>query len=154
MLDTVVLTLANSWNYRVHKDTRTWRSHLDSLHANWTPILPLLADAFLHWKASNSAPPLTTPLSTEHGFTIEVVDLFTLESHAFIPREDDILTSVALVNAGYVGHVPHTPSLVFSLRTLEHYRLVRSRKPSFSVEAFSKVICDSYKVCSPSFLSH
>ncbi|KAG1851367.1 hypothetical protein F4604DRAFT_1883575 [Suillus subluteus] len=25
---------------------------------------------------------------------------------------DDILTSVALVNAGYVGHVPHTPSLV------------------------------------------
>ncbi|KAG2154474.1 uncharacterized protein EDB93DRAFT_1102246 [Suillus bovinus] len=95
------------WNYRVCKDTRTWRSHLDSLHANWMPILPLLADAFLHWKASNSAPPLTTPLSTEHGFTIKVVDLFTLESHAFIPCEDDILTSVALVNAGYVPYRQH-----------------------------------------------
>lgn len=114
------------------------------------PILPLLADAFLHWKTS--APSLTKPLSTEHGFTIEIVDLFTLESHTFIPCEDDILTSVALVTAGYLGHVPHTPSVVFSLRTLEHYWLIRSRKPSFSVEAFSKVICDSYKVCSPSFL--
>ncbi|KAG2101883.1 uncharacterized protein F5147DRAFT_746939 [Suillus discolor] len=42
--------------------------------------------------------------------------------------------------------MPHNPSIAVSLRTLEHYCLIRLRKPSFSIEAFSKVICDSYSI--------
>ncbi|KAH7904203.1 hypothetical protein BJ138DRAFT_1239965, partial [Hygrophoropsis aurantiaca] len=40
----------------------------------------------------------------------------------------------------------HTPSLAFSLPTLELYRRIRLRKPSFSVEAFAKVLCDLYGI--------
>lgn len=55
-------------------------------------------------------------------------------------------TAEALVLAGYLGTTPQTPSIAISITTLELYRRLRLRKPSLSVEAFSKVICDLYEV--------
>ncbi|KAG1885372.1 hypothetical protein F4604DRAFT_1878101 [Suillus subluteus] len=84
---------------------------------------------------------------SEYDFFIPVVDIFTLDTEASISRDADCPSpSTALVRAGYLGHVPHAPSLAFSLRTLEHFRLLRARKPSFSIEAFAKVLCDSYRI--------
>ncbi|KAG2126016.1 hypothetical protein DEU56DRAFT_700369, partial [Suillus clintonianus] len=78
---------------------------------------------------------------------IPVVDIFTLDTEVLISRDADCLSpSAALVRAGYLGHVPHAPSLAFSLHTLEYFRLLRARKPSFSIEAFAKVLCDSYRI--------
>lgn len=55
-------------------------------------------------------------------------------------------TAVALMSHGLLSNVPLQPSLALSLTTLELYRRLRLRKPSFSVEAFAKVVCDLYMV--------
>ena len=53
----------------------------------------------------------------------------------------------ALVKNGYLGNTPMTPSLAISLKTLELFRRIRLRKSSFSAEAYAKVLCDLYSVC-------
>ena len=37
-------------------------------------------------------------------------------------------------------------TVAVSIKTLELYRRLRRRKPGFSIEAFTKVICDIYMV--------
>ncbi|KAI5984616.1 hypothetical protein EDD15DRAFT_2390391 [Pisolithus albus] len=70
----------------------------------------------------------------------------TFESSINVPRTDDIASPVeALVLAGYLSPTPISPTIAISISTLELYRLLRLRKPSFSVEAYTKVICDLYK---------
>ncbi|KAG1781307.1 hypothetical protein EV702DRAFT_1177559 [Suillus placidus] len=54
-------------------------------------------------------------------------------------------TAEALVLASYLGTTPQAPSIAISITTLELYHRLRLRKPSLSVEAFSKVICDLYE---------
>ncbi|KAG1792700.1 uncharacterized protein HD556DRAFT_1432574 [Suillus plorans] len=83
----------------------------------------------------------------ETPFTIAIVDVFTLQTSTFIHCDTNSLSpAIDLIRAGFLSHVPVSPSVAISLRTLEHFRLLRLRKPSFSVEAYVKVICDSYKV--------
>lgn len=45
-----------------------------------------------------------------------------------------------------MGNGPINPSIAISLKTLDLYRIIRQRKPSFSFEAFAKVLCDLYTV--------
>lgn len=142
------------WAYRQHKDARTWRHRVESAHANWLPLIPVLVSTYLAWKSSQvgiSLEPqqrIPTPNLSDYSFSIDTVDIFTLSTHATFHRSEDSLSPVqALVSAGFLGNAPHNPSIAISLRTLEHYRLLRLRKPSLSVEAFAKVICDSYSVC-------
>ncbi|KAF9231234.1 hypothetical protein BU15DRAFT_90967 [Melanogaster broomeanus] len=83
----------------------------------------------------------------DFSFTIRTVDIFTLSTSAHIPCSADV-TSVAeaLVQAGFLGNSPINPSISVSFRTLEHYHFLCLWKPSFSVEAFAKVLCDSYQM--------
>ncbi|KAF9018429.1 hypothetical protein BDP27DRAFT_1473070 [Rhodocollybia butyracea] len=60
---------------------------------------------------------------------------------AVIPRQPTTEGSVALVKAGFLGATPQSPSLAISLRTLEVFYTIRLFRPSFSVEAFTKVAC-------------
>lgn len=55
--------------------------------------------------------------------------------------------------SGYLGNVPLNPSIAVSFKTLEMYRRIQLRKPSFSVEAFAKVTCDLYSVSSYDLVS-
>ncbi|EIW73883.1 hypothetical protein CONPUDRAFT_68205 [Coniophora puteana RWD-64-598 SS2] len=85
------------------------------------------------------------PGASDYSFTISVLDLFTLSKSIVCTREADSVTPLdALIKQGYLSDVPHRPSMAVSLRTLEHFRLLRLHKPSFSTEAFTKVVCDSY----------
>lgn len=54
--------------------------------------------------------------------------------------------AVALVLSGYLGTSPLQPDSAISIPTLELYRRIRLRKPSFSPQAFAHVICDLYGV--------
>ncbi|KAG0708173.1 hypothetical protein DFH29DRAFT_979487 [Suillus ampliporus] len=77
---------------------------------------------------------------------IDVINIYTLQSTAVIRRQASVSTvSEALVLNGYVGASPLSPTIAMSLSTLELYRRIQLCKPSFSVEAFAKVICDLYK---------
>jgi hypothetical protein len=82
-----------------------------------------------------------------YDFSLEVLDIYTLDSSITIPCSDKELPIKALVKSGYLGNTPATPSLATSFRTLELFRRLRLRKSSFSVEAFVKVVCDLYSVC-------
>jgi hypothetical protein len=161
--------------FRKHKDSRTHRDRLTQLHANWAPFMMELADAYQEWKALESADPSASPSDiivqdsvdvdmpgscpstspssdapdqTDHSFdfSIDTIDLYTLQRTHTIRRTAQMKTAVALMSQGFLSNVPLCPSIALSLKTLELYRRLRLRKPSFSVEAFAKVVCDLYMV--------
>jgi hypothetical protein len=111
-----------------------------------------MTTAFLKWKytTSRSDDNISSP-PEDHAdllsFVIEVLDIYTLAKNTVILQTADSKSvAESLMLHGYVGNSPITPSLAISVRTLELFRHLRLRKPSFSVEAFAKVLCDSYNV--------
>lgn len=112
---------------------------------NWAPMMEDLADALLAWKYSSDTGLESTV--TGYEFTIDVIDLYTLKASSLIPRSDTQSAQRALVMNGFLGSTPLSPSLAVSLKTLELLRKIRLCKPSFSIEAFAKVLCDLYNVC-------
>lgn len=137
----------NSW--RTHKDNRTRKHRLDQLWENWAPLMGGLVQAYLVWR---SRTPVSSSMSelphspSSWDFNIKVVDIYTLKLDADIRRAPEVSVAEGLVLNGYLGTSPLSPSFAVSLKTLELYRRLRLRKPSFSVEAFAKVICDFYAV--------
>jgi hypothetical protein len=158
-----------SQGFRQHKDHRTRRDRLAQVHANWSPFLTELADAYVAWKATSSlseslpseshggnmsTPQPSSPSSSgstsdpfsSYDFNINTIDIYTLQCNRNIHRTSEMKTAVALMSHGLLSNVPLLPSIALSLTTLELYRRLRLRKPSFSVEAFAKVVCDLYMV--------
>ncbi|KAI9061959.1 hypothetical protein FKP32DRAFT_1574922 [Trametes sanguinea] len=88
----------------------------------------------------------TSARDDAYDFEIAVVDLQTLASTARIRRRADQTTVVALAQQGYMATSPISPTLAVSFNTLELFHRLRLRKPSLSVEAFAKVICDYYAI--------
>ncbi|KAI9057445.1 hypothetical protein FKP32DRAFT_1615289 [Trametes sanguinea] len=70
--------------------------------------------------------------------------MYSLAREARIPRDANNTTVIAMALHGYLATTPVSPSLAITFNTLEHFRLLRLGKPSLSVEAFAKVLCDSY----------
>ncbi|KAG6884740.1 hypothetical protein C0992_005852 [Termitomyces sp. T32_za158] len=104
-----------------------------------------LTDTYLAWKYPDAKTTNDSHFNAEYDYPISVVDIFTLDKRAIIHQAESTKSvSIALVQQGYLGTTPETPSLAMSLRTLELYYRIRRRKPSFSIEAFAKVLCDFY----------
>ena len=84
----------------------------------------------------------------DYVWTIEqAFDLFSLVDHVEVNRsEDSSSPAIDLMRHGYVAKTPDNPRAAVSVRTLELFHRLRQRKPSFSAEAFTKVICDYYRV--------
>ena len=78
---------------------------------------------------------------------ILVIDIYTLSTSIKFSCPEDQTTASTLASLGFIGNAPFHPSVAVSVKTLELYRILRRRKPSFSVEAFVKVVCDLYMVC-------
>ena len=143
---------------RQYGDSRTWHQRLVQKQLNWQPLLPSLTQAYLRWKypqvASSPGTPTTCQdegLSTEpisYDFDITTIDLYTLASSMYIPRTASMTAPEALMLQGYMATSPISPSLAISIKTLELFRILRSRKASLSVEAYAKALCDLYGVSS------
>ncbi|KAJ3514979.1 hypothetical protein NMY22_g14574 [Coprinellus aureogranulatus] len=137
-----------------YKDGRTWRNRRTRFDAQWDAHLDGMADAYLRRRYPSPSTPGADEISSDKparpasdlDIKIAVVDLYTLTTEAVIPRRDDQVTAVALVDAGYLGNSPVTPSIAISLKTLDLFKILRQRKASFSTEAFAKVLCDLYQV--------
>jgi hypothetical protein len=165
--------MAARWSRRYHRDTRTWRMRKQRVHVNWAPKMEPMVDAYLRWRYPPASEPPSRDGSQPQGssteglagvtdgqggndetkgfdptcvFEIDVIDLYSLKTTATISPRDNATGAEALVEAGYLGNTPEHPSLAFSLKTLALFKLIRQRKPSFSFEAFSKVLCDLYQV--------
>lgn len=120
------------------------------MHENWGSI-DNLATAFLQWKDLSSNPPSVNtgdagapPPTVE--FDMELVDMYSQQRklHVSLPDSETIVPH--LIVRGYLPTTPINPLVAISLRTLEFYKLLRQRKPSFSIESFTKVLCDIYEV--------
>jgi hypothetical protein len=141
---------------RQYGDSRTWHQRLVREPLNWKPLLPLLTQAYLRWKyphvVSSPGTPTTCQddsLSTDpisYDFNITTIDLYTLASSMYIPRAASMTAPEALMLQGYMATSPISPSLAISIKTLELFRILRSRKASLSVEAYAKSLCDLYGV--------
>ena len=147
------------YSTRRYLEKRTWKQRLTRARQNWEPVLPSLVKLYMGWKYTSTTispvspmtanPPHPTPdipAPSVLSFSLQALDIYTLEDSVTISYSDEDLLIQALVKSGYLGNSPATPSLAISLQTLELFRHIRLRKPSFSVEAFTKVICDMYSV--------
>ncbi|THU88228.1 hypothetical protein K435DRAFT_821711 [Dendrothele bispora CBS 962.96] len=130
------------------KDKRTWRDRLHATQAKWDALVEPLTDAFISWKYSNAVPSVTTSENPRDfqdnsgfDFGIEVLDIHNLARSALIQRDENTEAAVALVQAGFLGNTPEQPSIAVSLRTLQLLYDIRLFKASFSIEAFTRVLC-------------
>lgn len=127
-------------------DTRTVNAPANDLLAN---------DISAGFVSTNQSPPRPPDDSKDFtpppGVTIELaaIDIYTLSTSikVNVPNTGEDTTASALARLGFIGNAPFTPSVAVSIKTLELYRSLRRRKPSFSIEAFVKVISDLYLVC-------
>ncbi|TCD61105.1 hypothetical protein EIP91_009022 [Steccherinum ochraceum] len=141
--------VSNPRNF-MHKrdDTRNRRQRLKNLDENWQPLIPGMVSAYLAWKAANSTmSPSTSPATPADAspfeYDIDVLNVYTLQRSArIVPTDADISGAAVLIKHGYIGNSPLRPSIAISLTTLELFRRLRLRSPSFSCEAFCKVVCD------------
>ncbi|KAF9790844.1 hypothetical protein BJ322DRAFT_1170390 [Thelephora terrestris] len=110
-----------------------------------------MVEAYLRWKYNhgvNVTPTQPPPPSSSNRLEITTIDIYTLSTSIkiAISSTGEDTTASALAEMGFVGNAPFKPSVVISIKTLELYRVLRRRKPSFSVEAFVKVISDLYLI--------
>ncbi|KAJ3831878.1 hypothetical protein F5878DRAFT_654758 [Lentinula raphanica] len=132
------------WNSTRHyQDRRSWKQRIQRMSEAWLPLIDHLTDAYISWKYKQEVP---EDADSNFGFTIQVVNLYTLQNEEHITRGEDTNAAVALVRAGYLGTAPEQPSLAISLQSLELFQTLRLFKPSLSIEAFAKTICHTYSV--------
>jgi hypothetical protein len=136
---------------------------LERQQSNWKAVIPSLIEAFLKWKypepptsdtldGSTPAPTSTDTTAAvdvdpvSYDFSIDCVDLYSLSTSIFVPRTSSMTAMEALMIQGYLATSPVDPTLAVSIKTLELFRRLRSRKASLSVEVYAKVLCDLYAV--------
>ncbi|KAF7970293.1 hypothetical protein HWV62_24418 [Athelia sp. TMB] len=143
--------------WRQYHDQRTWRQRTTRQSQNWEPVMPSLVAAYLEWKypstpcsasseqsASPSVTRTSSPMSEEDAgvnFDISVIDIHEGRQTTLRVRRPDssISPSVDLARHGCIGNSPLNPSFAITIKTLELYRRLRMRKPSFSAEAYTKL---------------
>ncbi|KAG6883279.1 hypothetical protein C0993_007001 [Termitomyces sp. T159_Od127] len=107
---------------------------------NWTTLLEDLADGYLAWKYQMEVPP-THDLESDGSGDMPNLDLTDTLNYDF---DIDVVDIYTLDARGYLGTTPETPTLALSLWMLELYYRIWRWKPSSSIEAFAKVLCDLY----------
>lgn len=87
------------------------------------------------------------PTTPPYPYTVFVLDIYTLKAEVTVERDPASLSpALDLIAHGYVAKTPVRPTVAVSIATLELLYRLRQRKASFSFEAFTKVVCDYYKV--------
>ncbi|KAI0686976.1 hypothetical protein C8Q76DRAFT_772245 [Earliella scabrosa] len=127
-----------------YKDARTWRQRKRNLDTNWNNAIPKLCSAYTQWRYGPATPSCDSEVLPETS-EINVLDIYSTATTATITRSERSLVE-DLVLHGYLGTSPLFPSLAVSLKTLELLRCLKLFKPSFSMEAFAKLLCYLYHV--------
>ncbi len=128
---------------RKRKDARSWKQWLDNQDTAWTDMIPHIVQAYMQWHYGTAASvdPEALPATTE----IDILNFYSTATSVHIPQTKNSLTE-DLVSARYLGTLPLYPSLAVSFKTLELFRCLKLFKPSFSTEAFTKLLCYLYYV--------
>ncbi|KAJ8463735.1 hypothetical protein ONZ51_g10067 [Trametes cubensis] len=167
---------SRTWRNRIERLDRHWKElipRLVDVYVHWryplaatssSPHVPPTAPPPQAPAGSKSPAPQTckpsdqpasdghTPASVRRpsdeasNFEIKVLDIFDLVTTTTVSLSTSHSVCEALVANGYLGSSPVKPTLAISLRTLELLRCVRLFKPSFSIEAFAKLVCHYYRI--------
>ncbi|KAH9847640.1 hypothetical protein C2E23DRAFT_729996, partial [Lenzites betulinus] len=136
--------------YRKARDGRSWRQRTERLAAHWALLMPSLVNGYLAWRhPSPAAPsaPHTPQVAHEYDIEMKVYDVYKLVPTVSVSLATATTVGEALILEGYLVVSPVKPSYAVSLQTLELLRCIRLFKPSFSIEAFAKLVC--YYYCIP-----
>ncbi|KAH9846255.1 hypothetical protein C2E23DRAFT_872456 [Lenzites betulinus] len=136
-----------SKSYRKAKDGRTWRQRTERLAAHWALLLPSLVEGYLAWRHPSPPAPLKSSIDNEYDLEMKVYDIYKLVPTVTVSLATATTAAEALILEGYLVVSPVKPSYAVSLQTLELLRCIRLFKPSFSIEAFAKLVCHYY--CTP-----
>ncbi|KAI6131062.1 hypothetical protein EDD16DRAFT_1515226 [Pisolithus croceorrhizus] len=126
----------------IHRDHHTWRQRVRHVDMNWTPLYPTLMQAFLkfHFPSEQSSA-IVNPTLSLHNFLLDSINICMLEASVNVPCTEDIASPVeALVIIGYLSPMPTSLTIAISISTLELYHLLCLHKPSFSIEAYMKLM--------------
>ncbi|KAG2133402.1 hypothetical protein BD769DRAFT_1354069 [Suillus cothurnatus] len=128
------------------------------MHASWHLQLPALTNAYLTLKHNSL---LNVAQTLAHKFQVTVVHVFGtfflnerfcylhfLELDYFhdITQQHEEVANVSLLHVGLLGCSPTAPTVAISLQCLELYHQLRRRQSSFSIQAFTKVLCAIHNV--------
>ncbi|KAF7976738.1 hypothetical protein HWV62_5710 [Athelia sp. TMB] len=141
---------------KIYIETR--RARLRALYASWDAQMPQLVRAFLTWRhgasESDSDPEaMDTTSESESGsvFHVTAIGIMTRERLCEVHQRPDELANVSLLRQGFLGCSPETPSVAFSLDTLELYHRLRRRHGQLSIQTMARVLCDlhdyTYHTC-------
>ncbi|RDX48316.1 hypothetical protein OH76DRAFT_1456309 [Lentinus brumalis] len=113
---------------------------------NWQVIIPTLVEAYMQWRYGTPAAEDPEVLPSADVIEIDVLDLYGTSRKVSINRcaERSLIEDLALT--GYLGTAPLHPSFAISFKTLEMFRCMRLFKASWSVEAFTRLLCYQYYV--------
>ncbi|KAJ7936025.1 hypothetical protein B0H13DRAFT_1853726 [Mycena leptocephala] len=82
-----------------------------------------------------------TPL-VEKQYEITLVDVFTTSSRSIHMRYTDKFTTSCLVSQGVIPCAPWTPTVGFSTRVLELFRVAHLRTPTLAIQSWMKTLAD------------
>ncbi|KAI0075055.1 hypothetical protein K474DRAFT_1685473 [Panus rudis PR-1116 ss-1] len=152
-------------NGRFLRRVRTWKEHREHETASWEAVLDEVSEAYIQYMycsrlsakdpstTTTSTPPVTDPLIPAPNST-SIPDAadpplyeYTVRQHVTIHQSPDSLSpAIDLMRHGYLAKTPSSPTVAVSLSTLRLFHHLRLRKPSFSFEALTRVLCDYYCV--------
>ncbi|KAJ7713931.1 hypothetical protein B0H16DRAFT_1742958 [Mycena metata] len=106
-----------------------------------------ITDAYIEWGSKMKGEldkdvPQPELNKVQKNYFIIVVDVFRTYTTAVPMRYTNKFTSSALVSQGFFPCAPWNPSLAFSTRLLELFRVAHLRTPQLSIQAWMKMIAD------------
>lgn len=122
------------------------RERLERLQSEWSRQLDPLTDTYLKWKHGIER---VDPLQED---VVNGWEAITLSMSRYCPNqqfpsvEEDPFVNVTLIKRGFLGLVPTYPTMLFSLETLEDYRLERLQCGRWSFLHKAKVLCHKHNI--------
>ncbi|KAJ7612125.1 hypothetical protein FB45DRAFT_1037051 [Roridomyces roridus] len=126
------------------KDTRTRRDRTQRRNNVFLVQMPDIVKAYSGFRAWGK--PVEEEDDDPELLHVLVMDLFTEHSENVVLPKGCGGLSAALVRLGLVPSAPWTPSVVFTMATLDLYRVSHARCPQFSIYAFTKTLADLHGV--------
>ncbi|KAG2063861.1 hypothetical protein BDR04DRAFT_1122967 [Suillus decipiens] len=131
------LQLQNS-SSKHRSDQWTREARYTNMHDSWHLQLPALTNAYLTWKHNSL---LNVAQTSAHKFQVTAVHVFELDYFHDITQQHEEVANVSLLHVGLLGCSPTAPTVAISLQCLELYHQLRRWQSSFSIQAFTKVLC-------------
>lgn len=139
-------------NRRKYVDHRPKALRIQRSEAVWNTLMEDLATALQEYRFTSLSerpnPPQPEEEERQNSTPVDfpVIDIVSRVRTRRIYFDGVTNTIVTMLKHGLLAATPVNPQYAISIDTLYFYHRLRLRKPSFSVQAFSKFVCDLYKM--------